>query len=90
MPRFEVVRGRRVVEADFHKLVEGQGGEALLPHCPLPGVKRMGLVQKRGVLRLRCELDELDHRDAVPRADVRRPFGTSEGFEDGSEVSHAP
>ena len=90
MPRFQVVRGRRVVEADVHQLVEGQRGEPLLPHRPLPGVKGVGLVQKRGVLRLRGELDELDYRDVVPRADVGRPFGTSEGFEDGREVSHEP
>jgi len=90
MPRFQVVRGWRVVKADVHQLVKGQGGEPLLPHRPLLGAECLGLVQKRGVLRPRCELDELDHRDAVLSADVGRPFGTSEGFEDGREVSHEP
>ena len=90
MPRFEVVRGRRVIHADGHQLVESQGGEAFLPHRPLPCVQGMGLIQKRGVLRLRREVDELDHRDVVFSADVRGPFGGSEGFEDGSVISHAP
>jgi len=78
MPRLEVVLRRRVIEADLHQCIEGDDGVALLRHRPLPRVECVGPVQECRDLRPRGELDELDHRDAVLRADHRRPLGDGE------------